>query len=362
MPVTYHPNLSLLAAMLSGRQVQLSRSYRRAATKLLKTALDHGVTAMLDIRVREGTVRGLIEEDRKGLRKVAFAQGAYDLILNAATRRALDLLAAENIPALLLKGTPVAYLYYEDTYLRRRCDTDIFIRSTDREQAAEVLAANGYGISGLHQRSLSSKQFVATQATRQGFVVSLDIHWRLSNRVLFNDILRFEECWETRQPLPVLGGNAYTLSAAHLLLHACIHRIAHGRNTQRNRLLWLYDIHLITGRLSTEDFGRFKQLAMEKQVGALCRDAFVMCQYYFRTRYPEHYLSALARNQRLEPTADLLQASKPRWVLADLLVLKTLRQKLAFAGELLFPPHLAEEKRLLPRIKSWTTHLLSRVG
>lgn len=246
---------------------------------------------------------------------------------------------------LLLKGTPIAFQYYQAPYLRTRCDTDLFIRAADTNLAAQVLASNGYRLSGLDQGSYASKQFVALSPFRQDFAVSFDIHWRLSNRVIFNNILQFEECWERRQPLPELGRNAYMLSPPQLLLHACIHRIAHGRNTMRNRLIWLYDIHLITNRFSAaaEEFDRFRRLALEKQVGMLCLDALVMCRYYFHTTYPAGYLTAMTHNDYQEPSAHLLHASKPSWAFADLLALNTLHERLAFADELLFPPHLAKE-------------------
>jgi hypothetical protein len=305
-------------------------------------------------------VRGLGDEDRDTLSKETRSHAAHDLLHNQATSQTLDLLKGANIPALLLKGAPIAFLYYGDSYLRPRCDTDIFIRPTDTNRAADILSSNGYQISGLGLRTHSSKQFSAFHPTGHGLGFSFDMHWKLSNRVLFNDILQFPECWQTRQPVPQLGCNAYTLSAAHLLLHACIHRIAHGRNTDRNRLIWLYDIHLITSAFSSDDFDRFQNLAIQKQVGTLCQDALVMCQYYVRTAYPEGFLIALARHRRREPTAGLIKASKRRWATADLLALKTPRERLAFAGELLFPSSLAEENAILPTVKSWTAHLLAR--
>jgi|GEM_PF-2097361 len=58
---------------------------------------------------------------------------------------------------------------------------------------AEVLASNGYQLSRLDQGSYASKQFDALFPSRQGFAMLFDIHWRFSNRVIFNHILQFEE-------------------------------------------------------------------------------------------------------------------------------------------------------------------------
>jgi len=359
MPGAYHPDLLLLASALTGRPVHIRRKSRQGAGRLLQAARDHGVAPLLSLRSHAGTLHGLSEEDRKTLSADARANAVSDLMLNAATRRTLDLLAAADIPVLLLKGTPIAFLYYGDTYLRVRCDTDLFIRAADTQATADLLASEGYRISGLGQRPYASKQFGATLSTNAG-CGTFDIHWKLSNRISFHHVLRFDECWESRRPLPDLGSNAYTLSPLHLLIHACLHRIAHGGDL-RNRLLWLHDIHLIASAFSAEELEQLQQLVLEKKVGTLCQDALAMCQYYFRTRYPTGYLTALSKNRRREPTSRLLQASKPKWALADLRRLKTPKAKLAFAGELLFPPHLAAEPGVLPWLRAWTAHVRSRM-
>jgi hypothetical protein len=350
----------VLGAAISGRKAQLTGWSPAARERLAHIAQDHGVAALLYHRVRGGSVAGLVGKEGGMLRTAARENAVKDLLLNEATRKTLNLLASAGIPALLLKGTPVAHLYYEEAHLRTRCDTDILIPHTAVPAAAEALSVNGYHVSGFHQRPYASKQFGACRTDGSEWGV-FDIHWRLSNRLLFSDTLRFAECWAKRRPLPELGSNACTLSPAHLLLHACIHRIAHGRNTERNRLLWLYDIHVITRAFRAEDFEELQDLAIEKRVGRLCQDALIMCQYYFGTTYPEGYIAPLARNRRREPSAHLLQASKPRWAIADVFALKTMRARLSFAGELLRPSGEVQAVSLVPRIRRWTMHLLARV-
>jgi len=41
------------------------------------------------------------------------------------------------------------------------------------------------------------------------------------------------------------------------------HRRAHS-------LVWVYDVHLLASRLSAPQFDRFAELALEKQVAAVC--------------------------------------------------------------------------------------------
>ena len=153
---------------------------------------------------------------------------------------------------------------------------------------------------------------------------------------MFRSTLPFEECLKTSQPVPELGRNARTLSITDLMLHACIHRIAHGRNTERNRLIWLYDIHLLTEVMNEAEMDHFALVARQKAVGYLCADALEVCQTIFGTTLPENSLSLLKENHRHEPSAKLLQSSKLGWAIADMQSLEGIRQKVAFAKELLF--------------------------
>ena len=194
----------------------------------------------------------------------------------------LDLLAGHRVPALLLKGTPVAHLYYDEPYQRVRCDTDLYINEEDVATTAGVLADHGYQVSGLGRRKYSSKQFGAVETSFQNVSNHFDVHWKLSNRVLFQAALPFEECHAERQPVPALGENAWTLSTTDLLLHACIHRIGHGRNTDRNRLLWLYDINLLWNGLDTAGQAQVIEKALDKKIGAMCADALEVCWELFK--------------------------------------------------------------------------------
>jgi hypothetical protein len=293
-------------------------------------------------------VKGVSDTVGNQLAAVARSQAALDLLLNDSTRRFMDLVHENGIPALLLKGTPVAHLFYPETWLRPRCDTDVFISETDKKRAMELLRAHGYRVSGQLDRRYSSKQFVASINTFQQTYTSFDVHWKLSNRVLFQSTLPFEECLEQRQPVPALGEHAWTLSTMDLLLHACIHRIAHGRGTERNRLLWLYDIHLLWAALRNTGQDSFVEKALERQVGTLCAEALQVTEELFGKpgeREPcapgavsaaKDLLKDLRSNRRLETTASLVDAGKLRWVLADWWAVAGARAKAEYAREVLF--------------------------
>jgi len=295
----------------------------------------HGIGPLLHHRKRQGTLLGVSDALAEQIAATARAQAALDLLLNDNTRKFVNLLSNRKIPALLLKGTPVAHLYYPQTWLRPRCDTDVYIREQDVESTMAVLREHGYEIGGQLHRKYSSRQFVAYVKASQRVASSFDVHWKLSNRVLFWNTLPFEECYENRQPVPALGEHAWTLSTADLLLHACIHRIGHGRGIERNRMLWLYDIDRILRAMTPEERTHFQEKAIVRKVGILCADALEVSGELFGTEGAEPLAKQLRVNYRGEPTAKLVNASKLRWAWADLMALKGVKEKAAFARELL---------------------------
>jgi hypothetical protein len=347
--------------------------------EVLQATAQHGIAPLLNRRLREDSLHGLDEASRQTLAELARNQAAQDLLINRGTQQLLDLLAKNGLKSLLLKGTPVAHLHYPESYLRTRFDTDLYINDADTWAIAALLAENGYRVTGLNERKYSSKQFGADIAAFQQVHTHFDIHYRLSNRVLFRHTLPYEECEKARQPVPALGTNAWTLGTQDLLLHACIHRIAHGRNTERNRILWLYDIHLLWAAMDSSEQEQLVERALQKKIGTLCAEALQSANEAFSNTGTTHHentpnknhqtcrrgvsrdlikpphstkpkdetqaqnthatlpphLEQLRQNQKTEPTAKLIHASKPRWALADLLALNGLKPRLAFARELL---------------------------
>jgi len=322
-----------LACAVSGRETSLEDF---EGEEVLRHAAQNGISQLLDSQVRAGTVAGLSEQVKQQLGASSKRQAVLDLLLNDATGKTLKFLTEGEVPVLLLKGTPIAHLYYDDTWQRPRCDTDLYIDHDQVDKAALLLSDHGYQVSGLGTREYSSKQFGASTAPFQKIGLQFDVHWKLSNRVMFRRTLPFDQCRETSQAVPALGPEARTLSITNLLLHACIHRIAHGRNTEHNRLIWLYDINLLIQAMNETEVSEFQARAIERKVGAVCADALDVSHDLFSTTLPPDLVQQLKSNARKEPSAKLIHASKLRWAWEDMQALENLQQKIAFVRELLF--------------------------
>ena len=262
-------------------------------------------------------------------------EAARDLLQTHSTQKFTELLAANNLPCLLLKGLPVAHLHYPAPWQRPRCDVDVYIREQDLGQVADLLSDNGYTNHHLGQRQHSSRQFQTVVQTAFNQQVVFDVHWKLSNRVMFQATLLFESCWEERQAVPGIEPAAFTLSNTGLLLHACIHRIAHGRNSGRDHMIWLYDIHLLASSMTTDEKLEFVGTALWKNIGTLCADALEVCCELFGTIFPSDLLAQLRKRQTIEPSARLIETSKLGWAWADIRSVEGFIPKAKYAKELL---------------------------
>jgi hypothetical protein len=112
----------------------------------------------------------------------------------------------------------------------------------------------------------------------------------------------------------------------------------HHRGAER--VIWLYDVHLLAPRLSPAAWGRFAQLAVERGVAGICAHELALARSRLGTAVPAEVLSALAALPRsAERTAAYLEADR-RWsdeVLANVRGLPRWRDRLRLLREIAFP-------------------------
>jgi hypothetical protein len=156
---------------------------------------------------------------------------------------------------------------------------------------------------------------------------------------VFAGLLSYEELVRNAIDVPLLAPRARGLSAAHALVLACVHRVAHHFDS--NRLIWLYDIHLLASALSVREWEQFLTLIEQRRVAAVCRRSLDRAAQSFATNVP----SAVRSDMRLRtPSAPEASAAytRPRRVVqdvaTDLQALSSWRDRLQLVREHLFPP------------------------
>ena len=197
-------------------------------------------------------------------------EAAIELMRKHELIRVLNALAECAVRPLLFKGTVLAHTLYASPVLRPRADTDILIDVGDRKSTTETLSELGYQMPNALGGEFVTYQSGFVRRDRFGIEHVLDVHWRVSNTQMFSSALEHAELMSRSLPLTALGDHARMPALRDSLLLACMHRVHHFHSAYRvegveslsgDRLIWLYDIHLLLEAMEASELEEFVQLA-----------------------------------------------------------------------------------------------------
>jgi len=353
---------SPIAALLRGEvpEAVLAADAEEAAA-LAQACVVHGVHGVLyhQFTSMPAEWAALPQTLRERLEYQARAAMAWELAHKAELIRCLSALTDAGIEVLILKGTALAYSLYSVPSIRSRGDTDLFVRTDDVATSCDVLAELGYARDTYSQGV--GCEVNLTKQDRFGLDHVLDVHWRLSGNEVFAALFDWEEAHRMSVAVPALAVQARGLSPVHALLHACVHRAAHVHSPyyvdgdpylERNRLIWLYDIRLLSDALDTAHWRSFVDLARERGVSALCLDALHAAADLLGAAIPTEASSALAHPKRSEISAQLLLDSAWRGAWVEFRAQRGLAARSKYLRDLLFPNRQYMQRKY-PKQPAW---------
>jgi hypothetical protein len=269
-----------LAAALIGQPAPTSHDATARPDTLVERIAYHGIAGLLT----NGTeLQGWTPELVEQCRSIAVAQSMWELRHAAVLK---DLLAAfhdARLPALLLKGTAIAYDLYANPAERARGDSDLLIHDRDLDRARSLLQEAGFdppGDGAFLPPSLRSQEswfFEAGDGSRH----CVDLHWRPLNSPALDVLFTTDEWFQGARSLRRLASPALAPSRPLMLLHACLHRSMHDCSPYQvgaetyfggDRLIWLYDIWLLCSVFSDDEWCRFCGFVQKKGVANACVD------------------------------------------------------------------------------------------
>ena len=251
------------------------------AAELCDVARAHGVHLLL----AEGMLAAPLEDSASAgpAQRRLFAalrnQLALEAIARAELSSVLDAVHHAGVAPLLFKGTALAYTHYPYPHVRPRADTDLFVDPARAASVGAVLERMGYTQAPLVTGDLVMYQAVYSRTDARGVPHTIDLHWRISNPQIFAQTFDAEELSAGAIAVPALGSAARAVGAVHALAIACIHRVAH--HAEDDRLIWIYDIHLLAEHLNAADRERFVSMAAAKHVVAVCADGLALAHQTF---------------------------------------------------------------------------------
>jgi hypothetical protein len=285
---------------------------------------------------------------RQPIREDAVRHAMWELKHQQVLAETLAALDTAGVHPVLIKGTALAYSAYADPVQRTRADTDMLVSAQAKDPACEILASLDYKRSIEVSGDYVSYQGNFTKALEDGSTHTIDLHWKINNSEVLSRLFHYDELWNDSEPLPRLCAHARGASRVHALLLACMHRASHKHNPYYtsgvphddapNRLLWLYDIHLLSTQLSPREWDEFERLAHKKGLRAVCLDGMKNTQARFRTVFPEGVLEALGNPAKPERPAVYLGSGKLRQRWMDFRAVESLAGQARLLRELFFPP------------------------
>ena len=336
-------------------------------SRFLEYTNRHGVQPLLYVQLRQSPAWGGWPSDlRQALKDEAASEAIVDMIKGQETVKVLKALELSGVGPLLMKGLPLAYTHYRSPHLRPRGDADMLIRRGERETASGVLAELGYERLNTMRGELVSSQSSWNKVDEYQVTHAIDLHWRLNNCQIFAEAASYDELLRGSVPVRVLGARA--LGPVHALLLACMHRVAHvtaswSINDTRHygdRLIWLYDIHLLASGMSLQELTEFVRLAVERRIKTICSDGLRHSQRCFGTPLPVEVLAALSAAGPPEPSARYLDPGRLRFLMRDIRSLSNVYDRLRLVKEHLFPPADYMLKKYAVSRRGWLSILYLR--
>jgi hypothetical protein len=239
------------------------------AAQIVKSMAQHGIGPLIYSRLPDDSW-----PIHAALRDAAIHAAAAESLRIADLRELLAEFAKHGIPVVIIKGTSLAYDIYEAPELRPRGDSDLLIAESDLDATRALLLNLGYKAPLTSGDTLAVRQ---QSFSRRGHVY--DVHWDVTNSPVVRDALPFAELIERAIAVPRIAANALAPSHADALLLACIHRVAHHHDTER--LIWLYDIHLLREAMTAEEHAGFWRRAAERRVVTICKRSIELADAWF---------------------------------------------------------------------------------
>lgn len=337
----------------------------------LAGAAYHGVVPLVHDRLQRvpASAQGWPPRVLQACREDALGHAMWELHHRDRLTRVLAQLATINVPAVLFKGTALAYRNYPQAVLRVRSDTDLIIAPEARLAAEAVLEALGF-----NKQLDTGGDFVFHQASfishvEGGGKHALDLHWRINNLELWSRLFSYQELLQRAGSVPQLGIAALAAGNVDALLLACMHRATHEQapyycdgNARYggDRLIWLYDIHLLAGGFSRQDWDDVIGRAREKGMLAVCLAGLERARARFHTIVPVPVLTALRPRGRPEVLARYLRggALRQRWL--EWCAITGIGNKVGFLMESVFPPVSYMEQKYSQAPNQWLPWLYLR--
>lgn len=259
------------------------------------------------------------------LRRIARSAAADNQALFHQLASALAVLAEVGVHGMVLKGVPLALLYYPQPGLRPMADLDLLVRPGVAPTALAALRGAGWRTRGQP----------ADDCVRRGYELSftapdadavLDLHWRLVPWLTRDGRADDPALWAHATPLSIGGQCALGPASHDLLIHVVLHAYRSGwGNVPR----WVADATMLLNRAGSDfDWYRFIERVTDARISLPMLDALRYLAQSFAAPIPAGVLRALGgpatfRERRKHRIASRAFTGERHWLRGEFRDLRT---------------------------------------
>ena len=328
------------------RLAELARSVDWS--RLLWLAQEHGVLGHLAVRSRELDDTVVPAEIKQTLLENHRAQIFSLLTMTVELFVLLELLAINNIPALVVKGPVLAMQAYGDPTMRNYGDLDLLVRQRDIRRATEILLAGGYQaaipLSAIDAGRIPGQYLFSKSDTN----LIVELHNDLTLRY-FPRRLPLEKLFERRILVHLDGHEAPALAVEDELVYICVHGATH----LWERLGWIADVAALISRQSNINWQGVAEIAKEVEAERMLHTGLRLATDLLGARPPDAVLATVRR----DAGAAKLAACVRTWLTSATHPLPTLFERAAFRlrmrGAVLAAPAYLLRLSLSPTEDDW---------
>jgi hypothetical protein len=165
----------------------------------------------------------------------------------------------------------------------------------------------------------------------------IDLHWKIANPQILADALPFDDLWTSACAAPAIGPAARVPGTVESIATACIHRLAHHQ--RHDRLIWLYDLRLLSASLDANAWRALRELACARRIAGVCVDGLRAARDRVGGTLPNDIEMALDAAAPGEPSHAYVdhELSKSDVLWSDLKTLSTWGERVRLVREHVFP-------------------------
>jgi hypothetical protein len=239
---TDQQELLLQAALLE--EPQAIQAWRGIRDRLDLDRVDIGSRRLLPLLAANLRRHGVDDSELGGCLQLYRETRSRNDALFDAVAAVVRGLASAGIETMVLKGWPLAELYYKDIGLRPMADVDLLVRRTDVRRASLTLRQLGWSpqddVTPALVRTRHSVPFKNCPGQQ------CDLHWRIFAEYCPASI--DEDVWASSIAVDLQGASTRVAAPADQFLHVCIHG---ARWERTSGIRWIADVVLMlrTGQI-----------------------------------------------------------------------------------------------------------------